>query len=58
MSDVSLTSVMNSLDSGGKSAPLAEQLAQAALSRSCLQDRGPPDDAQFQKALADGRPRG
>jgi len=43
--------------SGGKSAPLAEQLAQAAIIRSFLQDGLPQDDAQFQKALADGRPR-
>ena len=40
-----------------KSAPLAEQLAHAAIIRSFLQQGLPQNEAQFQQALTEGKPR-
>ena len=40
-----------------RSAPLAEQLASAAIIRSFLQQGLPQNEAQFQQALGEGKPR-
>ena len=40
-----------------RSAPLAEQLASAAIIRSFLQQGLPQSEAQFQQALGEGKPR-